>query len=230
VTGTWPQRPGELYGAVATPQRIGSGVVGFAVGSEDGLSVEATVYGAFGLHVRLVEGGAEATLLTPEAVQIPAVAGPWRKAAAEVTENALRRARDQLPERYLRWHESRAAMPREVSVHDGPDVASLDDVRVLLTERFEGVMSDPRVERAVDAHTLWVRLYDRIELATGLERPRGNFFRSVSMPTGGFLHAFPGEGRLGTTPGSIRRAFRALDEYCRARLDLPARTDDEETP
>jgi hypothetical protein len=233
MTTGGPEHPGGLFRLVGTPERHASRVVSHTGVSADGRQVDAVVYSAFALRVRLTDDGAEATLLTPEPVEVPAAAGEWREAAAAVTENALQRAASLLPAGYLHWYARRGAMATEARIHEAPDVTALDEVLALLQERFGEVMSEPVVASGADGEgdaRIDVRLYGTFDLATGLERPRGNFFRSLPLPGGWYVHNLPGEGRLGTPPASIRRAYRVLDEYCRARLDLPARTDDEETP
>ncbi|MFS0703832.1 hypothetical protein AB6N23_04850 [Cellulomonas sp. 179-A 9B4 NHS] len=203
-----------------------------AMVDEDGRALTAMVWSAFRLEVRLVPGGASATLRTPDVVRLPTVEGSWSDAADTVTERALHAARDLLPDRYLAWHEARTTMDPEPRLRDGDDLRSLDAVLTLLRARFDGVMSAPEVHPGTEeGDEVRVRLYGRFDLVTGLEAPHRTFYRTLAMPWGGYLHNLPGErpGVAGT-PGSVRRAYRVLDEYCRARLDLPPRTDDEETP
>ncbi len=223
----------DPYYVLASPERVGRRVVANQMGTADGRGVEAVVYSAFGLRVRVGDDRVEVTLLVPGPVHVPPALGTDRAAVEDVVERALACARALLPERYVRWHAERSAQEDE-PMHEAPDVADVDEVLALLCERFGDVMSDVHVRRGTsEGDEVAVRLYDRFDVRTGLARPRGNFFRAlpVPVPDGGYLHTLPGEGMgPGTTPGSVRRAYRVLDEYCRARLDLPPRADDEEIP
>lgn len=229
------RRPGgtaPLYYAVASPDRVAAAAVVDALADEDAGAVTALAYNAYPLRVELVPGGATARLLTPAVVEVGPVRAEAWDAAHEVTERALVRARALLPARYVAWHEARVAAGPDPRVAGEKDVRSLDDVLALLAERFGDAMSAPRVRLGTtDGDVARVRLYDRFELATGLEAVRHNFFRTVELAEGVLLHHLPGERiGIGSTPTHVRRSYRVLDEYCRARLDLPPRADDEENP
>ncbi|QCB94231.1 hypothetical protein [Cellulomonas shaoxiangyii] len=232
MTGPWPDHPGDLFRLVAPPHAVAAHVVSQAAATGDARSASGLLYLAAAFTLRLEEDGAVLELNGPEGADVLRGTGSWQQSVPELVAGATARVRDALPARYLDWFAARSAMPPDEALHDAPDVTSVEQVLALVRERFGDVMSEPEVTTGDGGDdTVRTRLYDVFDLRTGLERPRGNFFRALRVPQGFALGTFPGEPRWsGTTPGSVRRAYRVLDEYCRARLDLPPRADDEETP
>lgn len=226
-----PDHPGDLYRLVAPAEAREALVVSHAGAAGDGRSATGVLYLAESFVLRLHDGGATVTVTGGGGEAVERAEGPWRDAAAAAMAAATRRVRASLPVRYLDWLAARTALPREELIRDAPALESVDAVLALLVERFGPVMSPPRVEVVAGDDVIATRLYDAFDLSTGLERPRGSFVRTVRLPGGFGLGPLPGERAwLTPTPGTVRRAYRVLDEYCRARLDLPPRTDDEETP
>lgn len=232
MSGPWPDHPGELYRLVAPPESVAAHVVSQPAAAGDARSASGVLLLAAAFRVRLDADGAVLDLRGPGAGTAELRArGEWRSAVPEVVAAATARVRGDLPARYLDWFGARVAMPRDTASHDAPDVTTLEEVLALARERFADAMGEPEPVEGRGGDLVRVRLYDAFELETGLERPRGRFVRTLRLPQGVALGAFPGEPQWpGTTPGSVRRAYRVLDEYCRARLDLPPRADDEETP
>jgi hypothetical protein len=232
VSGTWPDHPGDLSRLVGPPELVAANVVSYVGATGDARSASGVLYLAVPFELRLDEQGVDVALDAPAGVPDRVrVDGGWRAAVPEAVAVARDRVRDALPDRYVRWLAVRSAMPRDEPLREAPEVTTLDDVLVLLRERFGGVMSEPVPVPDDGEDMVRTVLYDTFVVTTGLERPRGNFVRGLRLSSRFGLGGLPGEPMWGgTTPGSIRRAYRVLDEYCRARLDLPPRADDEEIP
>lgn len=232
MSGPWPDHPGDLSRLVSRPELRDGHVVSYVGATGDARSASGLLYLAVPFVLRLDEHGVDLDLdAASGGDRRVRVDGDWRTAVPEAVAQARSRVRRALPDRYVRWLAARSAMPCEEALHEAPDVTTLDEVLALLRERFADVMSEPEPVPDEGPDMVRTRLYDRFVVTTGLERPRGKVVRGLRLSSAFGLGSLPGEPMWrGATPASVRRAYRVLDEYCRARLDLLLLSDDEEIP